>query len=53
MTTNQIIEQAERLDKAEQKRVQVKPPTGFYPEMTIEGCVSSSKCLDRKETKKR
>jgi len=36
LSIQQIEEQASRMDEAEQSKKQVKPPTTFYPEMTIE-----------------
>jgi len=36
LTSLQISEQADRMHHAELNRVQIKPPTSFYPEMTIE-----------------
>lgn len=36
LTNQQIQEQAERMDKAEESVRQIKPPTTFHPEMTIE-----------------
>jgi len=36
LTEEQIREQAIRMDTAETNRVQIKPPTIFYPNMTIE-----------------
>jgi len=36
LTNQQIILQAERMDEAESARRQIKPPTTFHPDMTIE-----------------
>ena len=36
LTTTQISEQAQRLDRAEVDRIQIKPPTVFHPSMTID-----------------